>query len=247
MRRGGFILALVTVLGTSVSALLVASPAMGATTNSHTEGDNGGQQDSSGCPGFPPGTSTCPSLITNAAPTSVVAGQPVTDVASFGVDPVGDVTFYVCGPSATDCQPAQGILVGTAPVQGTSASMTYTPLVAGNYSFFAVFHNSGVTIPEDTDDSSEHFTVTSEPSTASSSSSSQLEPASTGADGPPTTPSAPTATERVVAGATTVHTGQPWAGTRPFELGAGGLGAALAGLGMRRRRSARAPRVFSPR
>jgi MYXO-CTERM domain-containing protein len=48
----------------------------------------------------------------------------------------------------------------------------------------------------------------------------------------------------VIGGATTVHTGEPWAGSRPYVVVVFALGLSLLGLGeVRRRRALRTPRA----
>lgn len=193
----------------------------------------------------------CPELVTDATPKTVNSGHEVTDVASFKVDPQGQVAFFVCSASATDCV-TQGTYVGAQPLAadasgGSSAALTYTTAAAGDYCFFDVFHNADGTVPESTDDSTECFTVTQTtsgaPSTASSSSSppstskSQDDAAALAAPAGPTTAAASDATPpSVILGATTVHTGEPWAGTLPLEIGGSGFGLFLIGFGTRRRR-----------
>jgi hypothetical protein len=44
------------------------------------------------------------------------------------------------------------------------------------------------------------------------------------------------ATPKAIPGATSVHTGEPWGGATPLELGSSGFGTILMGLGLRRRR-----------
>jgi hypothetical protein len=68
-------------------------------------------------------------------------------------------------------------------------------------------------------------TVTGAPSTATASSSSSMNGSTPAPAGP-----------AVVLNATVVHTGEPWAGAPPAELGAGGAGIGLVAMGMRRRR-----------
>jgi hypothetical protein len=50
-----------------------------------------------------------------------------------------------------------------------------------------------------------------------------------------------------VANATTVHTGEPWAGSKPAELGAGGAGIGLVAMGMRKRRRFRLASLWGGR
>lgn len=73
-------------------------------------------------------------------------------------------------------------------------------------------------------------TVTGAPPTAAGSGGSGPKTGSGKATA--TTPAGPT----VVPNATIVHTGEPWAGAQPVELGAGGVGIGLLTMGIRRRR-----------
>jgi hypothetical protein len=192
----------------------------------------------------------CPELVTDATPTAVTTGHDVTDTASFQVDPQGQVAFFLCPASATNCV-SQGIYEGVESLApdasgGSSTALTYTPTAPGNYCFFAVFHNADGTVPESTDDSTECFTVmqtaSGAPPTASASS-----PQSQDADGaalaapasaPAMAAAAGSGASEPIPGATTVHTGEPWAGALPLAVGFGGLGLLLTGLGARRRRRA---------
>jgi hypothetical protein len=52
----------------------------------------------------------------------------------------------------------------------------------------------------------------------------------------PSAPAPPAAAPAPIAKATVVHTGEPWAGSKPYEAGLGGAGLGLLGLGLVRRR-----------
>lgn len=87
-------------------------------------------------------------------------------------------------------------------------------------------------------------TATPPSSTTPGTTSTPTTPATTPATTPGTTPATTAATVPVTApatstvtGATTVHTGEPWAGSTPFELGAAAAGLGLLALGevLRRR------------
>lgn len=174
---------------------------------------------------------TLQSFTTSTSASSVVSGKPVTDTAtavgSTGVPPTpaGAVSFYVCGPSATSCSStAQAVgspvtLAAGASGTATAQSAAFTPTSAGTYCFYAVYNGSNYATAADTGTPSnnECFTAT-QPAVATAPASS-----------PPPAP-AP------ITGASVVHTGEPWAGSRPYVLAFGATGLMLFGLGMVRRR-----------
>lgn len=255
-------------------------------------------------------------LTTTVSPTAIVYGQSVTDVAHLNAPPPGDVSFYLCGPAASQCTASQGTLVGVQPLVanggGSAAQVTLTPTAVGSYCFFAVLKVTDGLLPESPDGSNECFRVTPAPLTITASSGSTpaggpvptITPTITGlvngesaatalttpptcattatsaspagtypstctgavapnysissvpgtvtvtgatspaSSAPPTSPALSAATglspsaptSKPILGATSVHTGEPWAGAQPGELGAGGLGAFLVTFGLRRRR-----------
>ena len=133
--------------------------------------DNGGgaSQDRS----LQPGAIVNPPMITTtAAPSSVIAGNPVTDTANLSgpSGPVnGTVKFFVCGPNGTNPDCTTG---GTAvPLAGTPASISggvatsqpFTPTAAGNYCFRAEYtpaSGSPYIAQNETNTTTECFTVT---------------------------------------------------------------------------------------
>jgi hypothetical protein len=122
-----------------------------------------------------------------------------------------------CGTTATSASP-----VGTYP-------STCSGAVASNY---AISYFPG------------QVTVTASPPTApASGSQTGAGAAAPSSAGPPTAPTSGTpASPSPVSKATTVHTGEPWAGARPLQVDAEGLGILLVALGMRRRRRWALPR-----
>ena len=172
---------------------------------------------------------TLSSLTTNRSASTVASGTPVTDTAtavgSTGMPPTpaGAISFYVCGPSASSCSStAQAVgspvtLTPGATGTATAQSAAFTPTAAGTYCFYAVYNGSNYATAADTGTSAnnECFTVTG------------AAVATAPASSPPPAP---------IASATVVHTGEPWAGSRPYVVALGAAGLALFGLGMVRRR-----------
>lgn len=93
-------------------------------------------------------------IATTPSASSIVLGGSITDLATVSITgenapaPTGDVTFYVCGPSAdlASCDPADGTQVGAvksladATQSGSDYSVTsdaFTPTAAGDYCFAA--------------------------------------------------------------------------------------------------------------
>ncbi|HXW35725.1 MAG TPA: hypothetical protein VEJ87_14190, partial [Acidimicrobiales bacterium] len=77
-------------------------------------------------------------------PASGAVGTPVSDSATAiaptgGATPVGTVTFYWCGPSASSCAPSTGTSFGTGSLSGSgstasaNSSGTFTPSAGGTY------------------------------------------------------------------------------------------------------------------
>jgi hypothetical protein len=175
---------------------------------------------------------TLSSFTTNSSASSVVAGSSVTDTAtavgSTGVPPTpaGAVSFYVCGPSASTCsstaQPVGSPVTLVPGATGTAMaqSAAFTPTSAGTYCFYAIYNGSNYATAADTgtNANNECFNVT---------------PAAV-ATAPASSP--PPAAPAPIASATVVHTGEPFAGSRPFVLAFGAAGLALFGLGVVRRR-----------
>jgi hypothetical protein len=193
-------------------------------------------------------TKASPTIVTTA--TNAQVGSPIADSAvlsgtaqAAGAAVVGNaggtITFNLYAPSDTTC--ATSIFSSTVNVNGNGGygPASFTPTQgAGAYRWVATYsgdpNNNGAT---------EVCGAAGETSTVS------VAPATT-ATNPPTSPtsshpvvttsasgtSGSTATQAAVTGATTVHTGEPWAGSKPFVAALIAFGLSLMGLGFFQRR-----------
>jgi hypothetical protein len=193
-----------------------------------------------------------PTIVTTA--TNAQVGAPVTDSAvlsntaaasvtsnAFIGNAAGNITFVLYGPTDTNCTSTPVFTSSPVAVNGngTYGPVSFTPTQGpGTYRWIATYsgapNNNGAT--EVCGATGETSTVTAGPATAvanpPTSPTSSVPVVTTAANGGSTTSAA-------VTGATTVHTGEPWAGSRPFEIALIALGLSLMGLGFfERRRSA---------
>lgn len=166
-----------------------------------------------------------PEYLPDSAECFTVTPAPLTITASSGSFPVGGTppaitpgySGFVNGDTPTTA-------LTTPPACGTTATSaspvgTYPSSCSG-----AVAPNYTITYVPGT------VTVTGAPPTGAGGSGSSAR------SGPGAMATGSTAMPGVVANATVVHTGEPWAGAQPEELGAGGLGIGLVTMGLRRRR-----------
>ncbi|HXQ44103.1 MAG TPA: hypothetical protein VN816_05660 [Acidimicrobiales bacterium] len=174
----------------------------------------------------------------------------------------GTIVFKLYGPSDTNCT-STPIYTSTAiPVSGngTYGPTSFTPTQgAGTYRWIATYSgdvtNNGAT--ELCGAAGETSTVSAAPVTApanqptSTSASTPVVTSSTTAT-PTATPTSTasntaTSTPAAITGATTVHTGEPWAGSKPYVVAVVAFGLSLMGLGFfeRRRTAVRRQAVHS--
>jgi hypothetical protein len=199
-----------------------------------------------------------PTIVTTA--TNAQVGSPITDTSTLtgttpDVTPVvpqlpravaanagGTVIFTLYGPTDTTC--TTPIFTSSAlPVNGdgTYGPVTFTPTQGpGTYRWIATYSgdpsNNGATevcgAPgEESTVTTAAVTSSSNPPTTnpSSSPSSSVPVVKTSSNGGGTAPVA-------VVGATTVHTGEPFAGSKPFVVALAAFGLSLMGFGYRQRR-----------
>jgi uncharacterized repeat protein (TIGR01451 family) len=198
----------------------------------------------------------------SAGSSLVVPGQVVTYTLSadnIGSGP-GSVTVIDSAPTGTTLTtpapacPANTTSTCAVSVAGSAVSWVITGLPAGStYALtFAVTVNSGATGPiTNTGLYTEPGCTTAGGCPTNTTVNPVPPPTAVGTPTttPPTTPASPvTAADTdsppaVIAGASTVHTGEPWAGSTPYVLIVLALGVSLLGLGgeVRRRRMAEAP------
>lgn len=147
-----------------------------------------------------------PLTITASSGTMTAGGTPPTITPTFSNVKAGDTSTSLA--SATT-QPTCSTTATSSSAPGTYTS-SCTGAVDPNYS--SIIYVSGT------------VTVTAA-STSSNSSSTNAKPATAGAS-----------SSSAVSGATAVHTGMPFAGSRPYVAAVGALGLGMLGLGMVRRR-----------
>jgi len=217
-----------------------------------TAGDGATFASSAAC--FDPATfKATPTIVTTA--TNAQVGSAVTDEATLGGTAAtgagGSVTFNLYGASDTTCSSTPIYTSPAYPVtgNGTYGPATYTPTQGpGTYQWIATYSgdagNNGATevcaaLGEASTVSATTVTTTN-PSTGSSSSTPVVTTATTQTT--PVTTTAATAASTTstattpIAGATTVHTGEPWAGSRPYVVAVVAFGFSLMGLGFFERR-----------
>jgi hypothetical protein len=200
-----------------------------------------------------------PTLVTSA--TNAQVGSAITDSAALAgtsqvpspvaTTPVattaagGTITFSLYGPSDTTCTstPVFTSSAVTVTGDGTYGSGPVVPTEgAGTYRWVASYSGdpSNNPVSESCGASGESSTVSA--AVVTSASNPPTGP-SGGAAGVSTASASGTAKNSVapvaISGATTVHTGEPWAGSRPYVLAVVAFGLSLMGLGFfERRRSA---------
>ncbi len=203
-------------------------------------------------------TSTIVTTATNAQ-----VGSPITDTAvltgtTHTVTPVapqaavagkagGTITFNLYGPGNTTCtSPA----IYTSPAitvngNGTYGPTSFTPTQGpGTYRWIATYSgdatNNGAT--ELCGAAGETSTVSAAPVTAatnaptSTSASTPVVTSATTATPASTSSTTASSTPSAISGATTVHTGEPWAGSKPYVVAVVAFGLSLMGLSFFERR-----------
>jgi hypothetical protein len=178
--------------------------------------------------------------------SSVTALNNQANAISVGANAGGTIVFTLYGPTDVNCTSTP--VFTSAPItvsgNGTYGPVSFTPTQgAGTYRWIASYsgdpNNNGAT--EVCGGAGETSIVSATPVTSPTN--------------PPTSPSnsVPVVTTGVktgsagalvpVTGATTVHTGEPWAGSKPFEVALIAFGLSLMGLGLfqRRRGAVRKP------
>lgn len=202
-----------------------------------------------------------PTIVTTA--TNAQVGSAVTDsavlsgAASTGTVG-GTITFNLYGPSSSTTCSTPIYTSPPVPVtgNGTYGPASFTPTQgAGSYYWIATYSgdaaDNGAT--ELCGAAGETSTLSAAPVTAAanpptSPSTSTTVTTTSANTTPATTPAASTASSPVAAtpaaisGATTVHTGEPWAGSKPYVIAVVAFGLALMGFGFFERRRA----VVSP-
>jgi hypothetical protein len=193
-----------------------------------------------------------PTIVTTA--TNAQVGSAITDsaVLSGAEQPVtggattssasGTITFALYGPNTTACTTA----IYTSPTvtvsgNGTYGPASYTPTQgAGTYEWVATYSgdvaDNGATEACGATGETSTLTVaaattTSNPPTSTTSST----PVTTAATSPSTAANT-SANTSAISGASTVHTGEPWAGSKPYVVALIALGFSLTGLGFFERR-----------
>ncbi|HVC69413.1 MAG TPA: hypothetical protein VNC61_04015 [Acidimicrobiales bacterium] len=150
----------------------------------------------------------------------------------------GTVIFNLYGPTDTNCTSTP--IFTSPPItvngDGTYGPVSFTPTQgAGTYRWIATYsgdqNNNGAT--ELCGAAGETSVVSTAPVTSPAN-----PPTSPGSSVPVVVTKASTGTAALVpvVGATTVHTGEPWAGSKPFEVALIGFGLSLMGLGFFQRR-----------
>jgi hypothetical protein len=208
---------------------------------------------------------------TNATVGSSISDSAALSGTSASSTAGGSIVFQAYAPTDATCTTA--IYTSSAvPVSGngTYGPGTFTPTQgAGNYHWIATYsgdaHNNGATElcgaagetsslttlstgtggsttnPPTSPTGSVPVVTTSAPSSAPVPVTGAVT-ATTGTTG--TTATTGTTTPVAISGATTVHTGEPWAGSRPFEIVLIAFGLSLMGLGFfQRRRLSLRPQV----
>jgi hypothetical protein len=209
---------------------------------------------SSAC--FDPATlKSSPVIVTTA--TNAQVGSPITDsgvlsgtssdvtplvqderAISIGSAAGGTVVFTLYGPTDTNCTSTP--IFTSSPIavngNGTYGPVSFTPTQgAGTYRWIATYsgdpNNNGAT--EICGATGETSIVSATPVTSPTN-----PPTSPGTSVPVVTTAAKSGSGALVpvVGATTVHTGEPWAGSKPFEVALIAFGLSLMGLGFFQRR-----------
>ncbi len=172
-----------------------------------------------------------PAIATSA--TNAALGSAVSDTATLSnttTAATGTITFSAYGPSDTTCS-AAAVFTTTATVKGSGnyGPVSFTPTTAGTYHWIASYGGDGnnLSVSGKCGDTGEASVVSATAPAGSTTTTTTV---------PPTTTT--TAAQPIVA-ATTVHTGKPWAGSKPYVVGAMVFGGSLVAFGLRQRRRAR--------
>jgi hypothetical protein len=211
-----------------------------------------------------------PTIVTTA--TNAQVGSAITDSAVLSGTVTtgkvgGTITFNLYGPStSTTCAtPIYTSPPVTVSGNGTYGPASYTPTQgAGSYHWVATYSGDAADngARELCGAAGETSTVSAAPVTAANSptstststtvttTSATTTPATTPAATPAATAPAAstvsdpaTATPAAISGATTVHTGEPWAGSKPYVIAVVAFGLALMGFGFFERRRAVVSRI----
>jgi hypothetical protein len=199
-----------------------------------------------------------PTIVTTA--TNAQVGSAIADTATLSgttqdltpgapnTNAGGTVTFNLYGPTDTNCT-STPVFTSSALVvsgDGTYGPASFTPTQgAGTYRWIATYSgdpaNNGAT--ELCGASGETSTVTTtaatNPTNPSTTPGTSVPIVTTGTPTNPGSGSGSKTASLAVTGATTVHTGEPWAGSRPFVIAMVAFGISLMGLGyFERRRTA---------
>jgi hypothetical protein len=207
-------------------------------------------------------TSTIVTTATNAQVGSAITDTAVLTGTTHNVTPVGaqaavagsaggTITFNLYGPGNTTCT-APAIYTSPAITvhgNGTYGPTSFTPTQGpGTYRWIATYSgdatNNGATelcgaAGETSTVSAAPVTAATNPPTSTSASTPVVTSATTPT--PASTPSSTasttaSSTPTAISGATTVHTGEPWAGSKPYVVAVVAFGLSLMGLGFFERR-----------
>jgi len=173
-------------------------------------------------------------------------GASVSDVAVLSgasSDAEGTITFDAYGPRDPACA-AAAVFVRQVPVAGpgTYGPVSFTPSQGvGAYHWTARYSGDAGNRPAA--EACGAPDETSDLTAASHSGANTRPPAPT-----PATAAAQSSgpTDSPIAGATSVHTGEPWSGSAPYAAATAGTGSLLTGTGLLRRRRARARCAHGP-
>jgi hypothetical protein len=213
------------------TASLVASPVIVTTATNAQVGS--------------PITDTATLSGTSQDVTTTPLPRAVTVVSNAG----GTVTFTLYGPTDTGCTSMPIFTSGPITVNGdgTYGPVSFTPTQGpGDYRWIAHYSGDpsnngaieacGAAGETSTVSTTPVTTVTNPPTSPTSSvpvtTTAVTDPATGSTTTSATSATAPTA----VSGATTVHTGEPWAGSGPYLAALVAFGLSLVGLGYRQRR-----------
>jgi hypothetical protein len=197
-----------------------------------------------------------PTLVTTS--TNATVGSAITDAAALSgtvndqnggaAGAAGTITFKLYGPTDSGCTSTPIFTSSPVTVSGNGnyGPVSFTPTQgAGSYRWIATYSgdpgNNEVT--EVCAAAGETSTLSAPSSATGTTSNATTTSTTTKKTNPPTSPSSSVpvhattaASTGPVVGATTVHTGEPWAGSRPYVVGVIALGLSLMGLGYFERR-----------
>ena len=187
-----------------------------------------------------------PTIVTTA--TNAQVGSAITDSAALSGTATavtsntstvsGTISFKLYGPTDTGCS-STPVFTSTALAvtgNGTYGPASFVPTQGpGTYRWIATYSgdaaDNGAT--ETCGATGETSTVTAAPATTTSNPPTSPS-SSTPVVAATPTPSAPVTA--AISGATTVHTGEPWAGSKPYEVALIAFGLSLMGFGLVQRR-----------